>query len=109
MFLEQCKYMGDQLKYSSSANAWLDGFFWDVKFPSKFQENSLRFFAQVKGYFSDHFIVSNATQLFNSARCLNLGHFQWSDFTLVGLPNRFKHFVFLIQMSSGYSLIAIRQ
>ena len=31
--------------------------------------------------------------MFNSARCLNLGDFQWSDLTLVGLPNRFTHFV----------------
>ena len=68
-------------------------FVWDVKFPSEFQENFMPFFAQEKGDFSDHFIVSNATQLFNSARCLNLGDFQWSDLTLVGLPNRFKHFV----------------
>ena len=52
------------------------------------------FFAQEKGDSSqsDHLIVSNATQLFNSARCLNL-EVLWSDLTLVGLPNRFKHFV----------------
>lgn len=68
-------------------------FVWDVKFPSKFQENFMPFFAREKGDFSDHLIVSNATQLFNSAHCLNLGDFQWSDLTLVGLPSRFKHFV----------------
>ena len=68
-------------------------FLWDVKFPSEFQKKFMPFFAQEKGDFSDHFIVSNAIQLFNSARCLNLGDFQWSDLTLVGLPNRFKHFV----------------
>lgn len=68
-------------------------FVWDVKFPRKFQENFMPFFAREKGDFSDHLIVSNATQLFNSAHCLNLGDFQWSDLTLVGLPSRFKHFV----------------
>ena len=68
-------------------------FVWDVKFPSEFQENFMPFFAQEKADFSDHFIVSNVTQLFNSARCLNLGDFCWSDLTLVGLPNTFKHFV----------------
>jgi len=41
----------------------------------------------------DNFVVSNAAELFNSAHCLNLGNFQWSDLTLVGLPDRFKHFV----------------
>ena len=64
-----------------------------MKFPSEFQENFVPFFAQEKGDSSDHFIVSNATQLFNSARCLNLGEVLWSDLNLVGLPNRFKHFV----------------
>ena len=38
-------------------------------------------------------MVENATKLFNSAYCLNLGDFQWSDLTLVNLPNSFKHFV----------------
>ena len=65
-------------------------FVWDVKLPGEFPENFMPFFGQEKGDFSDHFIVSNATQLFNSARCLNLGDICWSDLTLVGLPNRFK-------------------
>lgn len=68
-------------------------FVWDVKFPSEFQDNFMPFFAQERNDLSDNFIVRNATQLFNSACCLNLGDFQWSDLSLVGLPNRFKHFV----------------
>ena len=55
--------------------------------------HSCIFFAEEKADSSKHFIVSNATQLFNSARCLNLGEVLWSDLNLVGLPNRFKHFV----------------
>ena len=65
-----------------------------MKFPSEFEESLMPFFAQEKSDFSDHFIVGDATQLFDSARCLTLGDFQWSDdLTLVGLLNRFKHFV----------------
>ena len=41
---------------------------------------------------SENLVVENATKLFNSAYCLNLGDFQWSDLTLVSLPNSFKHF-----------------
>ena len=37
-------------------------------------------------------VVKNATKLFNSAYCLSLGYFQWSDLTLVSLPKSFKHF-----------------
>ena len=83
-------------------------FVWDVKFPSEFQENFMPFFAQEKGDFSDHFIVSNATQLFNSARYLNLGDFQWSDLTLLAFQIG-SSILFLIQINSEYSLIAIRQ
>ena len=40
----------------------------------------------------ENLVVKNATKLFNSAYCLSLGDFQWSDLTLVSLPNSFKHF-----------------
>ena len=36
--------------------------------------------------------MKNATHLFKSACCVTLGEFQWSDLTLVGVPNSFKHF-----------------
>ena len=65
-----------------------------MKFPSEFEESLMPFFAPEKSDFSDHYIVGDATQLFDSACCLTLGDFQWSDdLTLVGLLNRFKHFV----------------
>ena len=64
----------------------------EVKFPSEFQENFLPFFSQECHDLSENLVVKNATKLFNSASCLNLGDFQWSDLTLVSLPNSFKHF-----------------
>ena len=39
------------------------------------------------------FSDKTATQLFNSACCWHLKHFQWSDLTLVSLPSTYKHFV----------------
>ena len=68
-------------------------FVWDVKFPSEFRDNFLPFFAQQRIDFSESLIVKNATQLFKGACCLNLGHFQWSDLTLVGFPSTFRHIV----------------
>ena len=68
-------------------------FVWDVKFPSEFQDNFMPFFSQEKSGLSESLIVSNATTLFKSATCSNLGGLQWSDLTLVSLPNSFKHFV----------------
>lgn len=38
------------------------------------------------------FNVKNATTLFNSECCLDVGHFRWSDITLVSLPNSYKQF-----------------
>ncbi|KAK2557393.1 hypothetical protein P5673_020509 [Acropora cervicornis] len=35
----------------------------------------------------------NAIKLLESASCLNLRDFPWSDLALVGLPNSFKHFM----------------
>ena len=67
-------------------------FVWDVKFPSEFQENFLSFFSQESHNLYENFVVNNATRLFNSAYCLNLGDFQWSDLTLVSLLSSFKHF-----------------
>ena len=67
-------------------------FVWDAKFPSEFQENFLPFFSQESHDLYENFVVNNATSLFNSAYCLNLGDFQWSDLTLVSLPSSFKHF-----------------
>ena len=68
-------------------------FVWDVKFPSEFQENLLPFcFSQESHDLSKIFIMNNATELFNSAWCLNLGDFQLSDLTLLSLPSSFKHF-----------------
>ena len=67
-------------------------FVWDVKFLREFQENFLLFFAQQGSDSPDSFIVRTATELFNSACCLNLGEFQWSDLTLVSLPSSFRHF-----------------
>ena len=54
-------------------------FVWDVKFPSEFQENVLPFFCQESHDLSENLVVKNATKLFNSTYCLNLGDFQWSD------------------------------
>ena len=68
-------------------------FVWDVKFPAEFQDNFMPFFAQERKDLSESLIVKNAIRLFNSACCLNLGDFQWSNLALVGLPNIFKHFV----------------
>ena len=68
-------------------------FVWDVEFPSEFEENFLPFFAQKGKDLSESLIVQTATELFNTACCLNLGDFHWSDLTLVSLPNSFKHVV----------------
>ena len=68
-------------------------FVWDVKFPAEFQDNFMPYFAQERKDLPKSLIVKNSTQLFNSACCLNLGDFHWSDLALVGLPNTFKHFV----------------
>ena len=88
--------MEDQLKYSSWADFWQDGLLgiWNSQANCKKIFFVLPFFAREKSGSSDNFSVSNTTQLFNSVRCLNLGDFQCSDLTVVGLPNRFKHFVF---------------
>ena len=67
-------------------------FVWDVKFPTEFRDNFMPFFSQERNDLYESLIVKNATHLFNSACCLTLGEFQWSDLTLVGLPNSFKHF-----------------
>ena len=67
-------------------------FVWDVQFPCDFQENFLPFFAQEGNGSPESFIVKTASELFNSACCLSLGAFQWSDLTLVSLPSSFKHF-----------------
>ena len=67
-------------------------FVWDVKFPSEFQEIFLPFFFHESHDLYENFVVNNATSLFNSAYCLNLGDFQWSDLTLVSLLSSFKHF-----------------
>ena len=61
-------------------------FVWDVKFPNEFQEH---FLPEME---FENLVVKNATKLFNSAYCLSLGDFQWSDLTLVSLPNSCKHF-----------------
>lgn len=88
--------MEDQLKYSSWAGFWQDGLLgmWNSQANCKKIFFVVPFFAQEKSGSSDNFSVRNTTQLFNSVRCLNLGDFQCSDLTVVGLPNRFKHFVF---------------
>ena len=44
-------------------------FVWDVKF----QENFLPFVSQESHDLYENFVVNNATRLFNSAYCLNLG------------------------------------
>lgn len=88
--------MEDQLKYCSWADFWQDGLLgmWNSQANCKKIFFVLPFFAQEKSGSSDNFSVRNTTQLFNSVRCLNLGDFQCSDLTVVGLPNRFRHFVF---------------
>ena len=68
-------------------------FVWDVTFPNEFQETFMPFFTPEKNDCAEGFILKTATQLFNSACCWNIGDFHWSDLTLVGLPNSFKHFV----------------
>ena len=50
------------------------------------------FFTQERNDVVESLNVKNAIALFNSACCLNLGDFQWSDLTLVSLPKSFKHF-----------------
>lgn len=50
------------------------------------------FFTQERNDAVESLNVKNAIALFNSACCLNLGDFQWSDLTLVSLPKSFKHF-----------------
>ena len=67
-------------------------FVWDAKFPTEFQDTFMPFFTQERNDAAESLIVKNATALFYSACCLNLGDFQWSDLTLVNLPNSFKHF-----------------
>ena len=51
------------------------------------------FFTPGKNDCAEGLILKTATQLFNSACCWNIGDFHWSDLTLVGVPNSFKHFV----------------
>ena len=51
------------------------------------------FLRQKKNDCAEGLILKTATQLFNSACCWNIGDFHWSDLTLVGLLNSFKHFV----------------
>ena len=68
-------------------------FVWDVTFPNEFQETFMPFFTPEKNDCAEGLILKTATQLFNSACCWNIGDFHWSDLTLVGLPNSFKHFV----------------
>ena len=67
-------------------------FVWDAKFPTEFQDTFMSFFTQERNDAVESLIVKNAIALFNSACCLNLRDFQWSDLTLVSLPNSFKHF-----------------
>ena len=67
-------------------------FVWDAKFPTEFKDTFMPFFTQESSDPAESLIVKNATALFNSACCLNLGDFQWSNLTHVTLPRSFKHF-----------------
>lgn len=71
-------------------------FVWDVNFLDKFQDTFLPFFSQERTESVEGLIVRNATKLVKSACCLTLGDIQWSDLSLVGFPNSFKHFVFSV-------------
>ena len=71
-------------------------FVWDVNFPDKFQDTFLPFFNQERTESVEGLIVRNATKLVKTACCLTVGDIQWSDLSLVGFPNSFKHFVFSV-------------
>ena len=51
------------------------------------------FFTLERSDYAESLILKTAAQLLNSANCWNMGDFQGSDLTLVGLPNTFEHFV----------------
>ena len=67
-------------------------FIWDAKFPAELQDTFMPFFTQARNDIVQSLNVKNATALFNSAFCLHLGDFQWSDLTLVSHPSTFKQY-----------------
>ena len=92
MEFRSMKVNGRSVEVQMRRNFLAGRFVWDAKFPTEFQDTFMPFFIQERNDAVESLIVINAIALFNSTCCLNLRDFQWSDLTLVSLPNSFKRF-----------------